>query len=591
MDQKDKKEGRFLAFARIYSGTLRTDRNQVIHILKPGYDPNMPNDVKKRYSTTLSTKDITLFMLMGKNIQSISKVCAGCVFGISGLDQHIVNNGTLSTSLEVNPLSPMQHSSTPIVKVALTPNQYQDMPRLVQGLKLLKQADPNVEVGVEKNGQHVIVASGELHLERCILDLKSRFASGVPFKASTPLVGFRETILPQLKKTITHGTDPTQEQESNSKNEEAKTAEEKWAEMEREKNKMKKRQRDYSIRKTPDGKFEIKVRALPLPKPVTDALHRERFEIQRLLSPEANRKGAKVNDDNGLKQVEDWIKDALEDDDIKQDANKAFWMQFKPSSIIGLGPDRCGPNLMINNTKWKLAESKTGAGGGPNSHTVEKENSSEPVLPSHVFNGLANAFQLITEKGPLCEEPLMGIGIIIEDIKFETDMETRTDAGQILYAAREAFKEAIRLREVRLVEAMYLVELQCTDQVLRRLYAVIGKRRGRIISEDMKEGTQTFLVQCYLPVEKSFGFAGSLRARTSGIASPQLVFSHWETIPEDPFFVPTTQEEKEEFGSHVDGKGNFVRELVNGVRRRKGLPIQELIVQHAEKQRTLARKK
>ena len=61
-----------------------------------------------------------------------------------------------------------------------------------------------------------------------------------------------------------------------------------------------------------------------------------------------------------------------------------------------------------------------------------------------------------------------------------------------------------------------------------KLYAVIGKRNGRIIGEEMKEGTQIFNVEAVIPVVESFGFAEDIRKKTSGLASPQLVFSHWE---------------------------------------------------------------
>ncbi|KAF0776211.1 hypothetical protein AaE_000089, partial [Aphanomyces astaci] len=44
-----------------------------------------------------------------------------------------------------------------------------------------------------ETGEHVIVALGELHLERCVKDLTERFAK-VPLRVSEPLVGFRETI-------------------------------------------------------------------------------------------------------------------------------------------------------------------------------------------------------------------------------------------------------------------------------------------------------------------------------------------------------------------------------------------------------------
>lgn len=61
-----------------------------------------------------------------------------------------------------------------------------------------------------------------------------------------------------------------------------------------------------------------------------------------------------------------------------------------------------------------------------------------------------------------------------------------------------------------------------------RMYGVLSKREGRVLLEEMKEGTDMFIIKAVLPVAKSFGFADEIRKRTSGLASPQLVFSHWE---------------------------------------------------------------
>lgn len=63
---------------------------------------------------------------------------------------------------------------------------------------------------------------------------------------------------------------------------------------------------------------------------------------------------------------------------------------------------------------------------------------------------------------------------------------------------------------------------------LGKVYGVIGKRSGRVIGEDMQEGTQVFNISALLPVAESFGFSDEIRKRTSGLASPQLQFSHWE---------------------------------------------------------------
>jgi len=76
------------------------------------------------------------------------------------------------------------------------------------------------------------------------------------------------------------------------------------------------------------------------------------------------------------------------------------------------------------------------------------------------------------------------------------------------------------------------------------------------------------------------------------------VFDQWALIDQDPFWVPKTEEERQDFGeaedynssAHVDGR-NFARALIDKTRVRKGLWVEKQVVQHAEKQRTMARKR
>jgi translation elongation factor, putative len=60
------------------------------------------------------------------------------------------------------------------------------------------------------------------------------------------------------------------------------------------------------------------------------------------------------------------------------------------------------------------------------------------------------------------------------------------------------------------------------------MFGVIRRRNGRTIHEDMQQGSQTFTVTAILPVIESFQFANEIRKQTSGMATPMLVFSHWE---------------------------------------------------------------
>ena len=63
-----------------------------------------------------------------------------------------------------------------------------------------------------------------------------------------------------------------------------------------------------------------------------------------------------------------------------------------------------------------------------------------------------------------------------------------------------------------------------------------------------------------------------------GLAQPQLIFSHWETIDIDPFWVPQTEEEILHYGDKADSE-NQARTYMNELRKRKGLAIDEKIVE------------
>ena len=125
--------------------------------------------------------------------------------------------------------------------------------------------------------------------------------------------------------------------------------------------------------------------------------------------------------------------------------------------------------------------------------------------------------------------------------------------------------------------------------MLGRVYDVLTRRRGHILSESLKEGTPFFTILSLLPVASSFGFSDEIRKRTSGAASPQLIFQGYEVLDEDPFWQPFTEDDLEDLGELAD-KENVAKRYMDGVRRRKGLRVEgEKLVRDAEKQKTLKR--
>ena len=69
-----------------------------------------------------------------------------------------------------------------------------------------------------------------------------------------------------------------------------------------------------------------------------------------------------------------------------------------------------------------------------------------------------------------------------------------------------------------------------------------------------------------------------------------LSLASLQVLNVDPFWVPCTEEEILHYGEKADNE-NRARKYMNAVRKRKGLPVDEQIVEHAEKQRTLTKNK
>lgn len=118
-----------------------------------------------------------------------------------------------------------------------------------------------------------------------------------------------------------------------------------------------------------------------------------------------------------------------------------------------------------------------------------------------------------------------------------------------------------------------------------------------MLEDSMVDGTDLFLISANLPHAESFGLAPELFRLSSGeVTAPELIFSHWGVLEQDPFWIPTSLEEREDFGeiqSSGDvstGIDNTALNYIRKVRERKGLLVDSSkTVVAAEKQRTIKR--
>ncbi|OCH96418.1 eukaryotic translation elongation factor 2 [Obba rivulosa] len=177
-------KGRFYAFGRVFSGTVRSGPK--IRIQGPNYVPGKKDDlfVKSIQRTVL---------MMGRYVEAIEDCPAGNIVGLVGIDQFLLKNGTLTSSETAHNMKVMKFSVSPVVQVAVEVKNAADLPKLVEGLKRLSKSDPCVQAWISETGEHIVAGAGELHLEICLKDLQEDHA-GVPLKISDPVVPYRETV-------------------------------------------------------------------------------------------------------------------------------------------------------------------------------------------------------------------------------------------------------------------------------------------------------------------------------------------------------------------------------------------------------------
>lgn len=83
-----------------------------------------------------------------------------------------------------------------LVKVAIEPERLAELPLLVSGLEKLNRADPSLEYYVTKQGEHILSTCGEVHLEKCLKDLKDDYLDQkISFSTSAPIMPFKETCV------------------------------------------------------------------------------------------------------------------------------------------------------------------------------------------------------------------------------------------------------------------------------------------------------------------------------------------------------------------------------------------------------------
>lgn len=325
--EKDSKAEHLIGFARLYSGTLSV--GDFVYVLPPKFSPANAHAAPEPKKVEVTA----LYLLMGRGLEPLTSVPAGVVFGIGGLEGHILKSGTLCSQLDggVN-LAGVSMGAPPVVRVALEPANPADLSKMIKGLRLLVQSDPCAEYEQFETGEHVLLTAGELHLERCLTDLRERFAK-CEIQQGEPIVPYRESIV-------------------------------RGEEMKPPANKELGRGR--VVADSSSKQVTLKLSMRPLPSDVTDFLIKNTDAIKRFYADrkamEAN-KASDGDDHAGLEEVEEDAGVAAGGTMSMEESKRQLQELFEAvkgheretwanavEHITAFGPRRIGPNLLIDAT-------------------------------------------------------------------------------------------------------------------------------------------------------------------------------------------------------------------------------------------------
>ncbi|KAH9564128.1 hypothetical protein CY35_04G008100 [Sphagnum magellanicum] len=250
-------------------------------------------------------------------------------------------------------------------------------------------------------------------------------------------------------------------------------------------------------------------------------------------------KGLAEDIENGVVSL-DWPRKRL--GDFFQ--TKYDWDLLAARSIWAFGPDKQGPNILLDDT-----------------------------LPSEVDKGLLNSvkdsivqgFQWGAREGPLCDEPIRNLKFKILDAAIAQEPLHR-GGGQIIPTSRRVAYSAFLMATPRLMEPVYFVEIQTPADCMSAIYTVLSRRRGHVTADIPKPGTPAYIVKAFLPVIESFGFETDLRYHTQGQAFCLSVFDHWSIVPGDPLDKSVVLRPLEPAPVQ-----HLAREFMVKTRRRKGM--------------------
>ncbi|MEM1868344.1 MAG: elongation factor EF-2, partial [Thermosphaera sp.] len=142
---------------------------------------------------------------------------------------------------------------------------------------------------------------------------------------------------------------------------------------------------------------------------------------------------------------------------------------------------------------------------------------------------IVQGFRLAMKEGPLANEPVRGVKVVLHDAIVHEDPAHRGPA-QIFPAVRNAIFLGFLTSKPTLLEPIMKLDIRSPMEFIGNITTVLTKKRGKLI--DVQQSGALARVLAEIPVAESFDLAELLRSVTAGKAIWGQEFSRWSYVPD-----------------------------------------------------------
>ena len=163
-----------------------------------------------------------------------------------------------------------------------------------------------------------------------------------------------------------------------------------------------------------------------------------------------------------------------------------------------------------------------------------------------VADTIVQGFRWAMEAGPLAQEPVRGVKVVLTDALLHEDPAHRGPA-QIMPATKNAIFASFLDAEPTILEPILKIEIKVPQEWLSGALNVLNRHRGRVVSLEQKGMLMRVIGE--IPVSETFNLADEMRESTQGRAFWATEFARWAPVPQ-----------------------SMLLDLISSIRKRKGLP-------------------